>query len=96
MEYKNENKIELERDDDGMVLPTLRNKDTFDVLMKNYGSRDAMPEALKSEFNHFFVQQFAFSGGVVDLYHTKEDAIKAFHRKSKTAELDKKYLEEKS
>jgi succinate dehydrogenase/fumarate reductase flavoprotein subunit len=89
------NNIKFDKDKDGRVLPTLRNKDLRTYLMKTYGSHDNIPDPLKKDIVRLSMMELIWSGAGIDLYTTKEDAQKAYEAKVLTTELDKKYLKEK-
>lgn len=88
---------ELERSESGTPLPTLRNKDIFKELVKDYipGNFDQMPKLLKDDYVEF-MSALMFDPRQQNVFSTTPDgATKAQKRGVYYDELDKKYLEEK-
>ncbi len=86
----------FDKSPDGIVLGTLKNERIVESLRKKYHFSRNMPESIKNEVAQFYISHTAFSGNMIDLYETPEEAQRANERKILTNTLNKKYLEDKN
>ena len=79
----------LERDDKGEPLPTLRNKEIFDKLIKEYGSKEML--MLKQEDDY---GPYVRAVIMEPLPGTKKEKEQVEAKYKMIEELDKEYLKE--
>lgn len=81
----------LDRDENGVPLPTQRNKDIFDKLIKKYGSKEMLMLKHEDDYGPYVNEQV-----MEPLPATKRDEKYYEDRYKKVAELDRDYLTEKN
>jgi len=87
-------RINLERDERGTILPTLRNKKVVNDLLKKLGSTEKLKEVMGDDYMKYITCSMFDPRNKNVFYNTKEDAIKAGARSRLIDELDQTWLAE--
>ncbi len=87
-------KLDLDIDEGGRVLPTLRNQDTFQQLINEHGIDWVLANHHDNYISYSKSVMFNPASGNI-MYRTKEQAMAAQARAAKIAELDAAYTTRK-
>jgi hypothetical protein len=89
-----EKKINLERDQEGNILPTLRNKETVNNLLRECGSTEKLKEIMGEDYMKYIMCSMFDPRNKNVFFNTKEAAVKANIKQGLINQLDQAWLAE--